>query len=128
MQSIKVAVQKMQVSRFHPKEPIEFKIFFNDGEDKCLMYETDLATPVMDATAVIGKIKRYEKDKNRPLEVDHFLDAHVNVFIHNEEEMAEKIVSFFKRVKDEKARLTSMRDHSQYMKNLNSMHGIKTNF
>ena len=128
MQSIKVEIQKMEIAKFHPREPVEFKIFFNDGADKCLMYSTEMKTPVMDATAVIGKIKRYEKDKNKVADAEDVLDAFVNVMIVNEETVTPKIANFFNRVKDEKNRAINNKDHSTYMKNLNQMHSIKIEF
>ncbi len=128
MQSVKVNIQKMEISRFHPREPVEFKIYFNDGAEKCLIYETDMKTPVMDATAVIGKIKRYEKDKNRVDDAEDILDAFVNVMIDDEEELVPKIANFFNRIKDEKKRVLNNRDHTTYMKNLNQMHSMKIEF
>ncbi|HII71127.1 TPA: hypothetical protein HA265_00025 [Candidatus Woesearchaeota archaeon] len=128
MQSIKVDILKMEVAKFHPKEPVEFKIFFNDGAEKCLMYSSNLQTPVSDATAVIGKIKRYEKDKNTVADARDALDAFVNVMIIDEESMIERISTFFGRVRDEKQKLVNSRDHTNYIRNMNAMHSIKIAF
>ncbi len=128
MKSIKVDVHRMEVAKFHPKEPVEFKIFFNDGADKCLMYSSEMKNPVMDATAVLGKIKRYEKDNNKPIEEDHFLDGYCNVNLGDEEIVTEKIANFFKRVLDEKKKLMMQRDHTRYLSDLNCMMSLKVSF
>ncbi|MFC1722929.1 hypothetical protein ACFL0V_02220 [Nanoarchaeota archaeon] len=128
MESIKVDILRMELAKFHPKEPYEFKIFFNDGKEKCLMYSTELNTPVLDATAVIGKIKRYEKDKNKSADTGHILDGYVNVWINEEESMTERVLNFFKKVKDEKARLLMIREPNEYMKKLNVMPSLKVEF
>ena len=102
-----VKIQRVEIEKFSLKEPSEFKIFFNDGNNKALVFISKLDNPEEEAGKIIEKIRNYEKELNsKGVDDDDFLDKFVNVRINDEEKVTAKISMFIAKIKDETKKLS----------------------
>lgn len=126
MLAIDVKLQRIEIEKFDIKGKVEFKIFFNDGSNKALVYETDMADAEGDSAKIMTKIRNYEKELNsKDLDHDSFLDSFVNVRIADEEKAEGRITIFIAKVREKAKNLKGYGAHSGYLDSMNVAKGMK---
>jgi hypothetical protein len=120
MKCVKVSIKRIEVDKFAVKEPVDLKVFFDDGKEKCLAYRTELANVQDDVKNILNKIINYEKTQNQ-VSSDDILDSFISVIVNNDEDISEKMKNFLGRIKDDKSKMKNYNSHSGYIETLNKM-------
>ncbi|MBT7902534.1 hypothetical protein HN587_01635 [Candidatus Woesearchaeota archaeon] len=126
---VNVRFQKIEIDNFSLKDSVAtLKLFFNDGNNKALLFDTKLLDVEKDAHAIVNRVRQYEKELNQKnsYQNDTFLDSFVNVVLENEEAIEEKIKAYLRKVKDGVTRVKTHRSATGYLDIVNQIKGIKT--
>lgn len=94
-----IEFKKIKVNKFLPKEKtVEFTIFFNDGYDKEIIKNINLAGIEGAAENIINDIVNMEKNINKEFDGEVLLENSVNVVVKNQESLFPKIKEFLRNV------------------------------
>lgn len=120
--------QRAEVESFSLKDPIQIKVYFNDGKNKMLSFKVPLQNTAVEAHNIITAIRKYVREVNQSDMGDHFLDNFVTVVMDDEELIEERMKNFLQKIFDRRHQMSGSRMHSGYLDMLNMAKSIKIDF
>lgn len=124
-----IEFQRVEIQKFSRSEGFTFRVFFNDGNNKAIDFNSNLQNHGADAHAIIQKVRKYAKEHNQSNDPgDSFLDNFVNVVIEREEEVEKKLAVFLEKVRERSRAVLGSRMATGYLDMVNQVRGLKLEF
>ena len=123
---VNVKFKNIAISKFDIKKGLEFKICFDDGEERCINKASLIEDPMELTETIFQEIRQMVKRYNQQYGSDTFDDV-VIIRFENEDTSRQKMSNFFSKVQEELRTMRSVAP-SNYLRKIEEINKIKVEF
>lgn len=124
---VNVQFKNIEVVKFNIREGVEFKICFDDGEERCINKSSLIEDSAALAEEVFLDIRKMEKRYNQQYGGDSFDDV-IIIRFDDDEKIMQKMAGFFQKVKEKIKTIRSSTDATNYLDKVNEINKSKLEF
>lgn len=123
---VNVKFKNMAITKFDIKKGLEFRICFDDGEDRCITKASLIDDPMGLTENIFQEIRQMVKRYNQQYGSDTFDDV-VIIRFDNEDTSRTKMSNFFSKVQEELRAMKSI-PSSNYLRKIEEINRMKMEF